>query len=231
MRAFILGNSGELLDHDLNLLKGEVVFGSNALPIHNSEIITNYVCADITMAFLPEVREMVKDNVIRHYSWLVWNAIDHENNVEPFETIDNSDGFNISRSSVYLGNTVSYAALQIAASLNYNPIYILGVDLGIPANGIHHIPEQEIMMNMLKSKNLRDVNKDKRIPITPFGQLAKKINLNYAYAKGVLDKEGIEVYNLSKGGNLNCFKRKVYKDVINHQAEIVSEVEINKGEL
>jgi len=231
MRAFILGNSGELLDHDLGLLQGEVVFGSNAIALRCPEIITNYVCADIIMSFLPEMRRMISHSAKRHYSRLVWNTIDHEDNVEPFDTIDGQTGFNFSTSDVYLCNTVAYASLQIAACLNYNPIYLLGVDLGTPSNGIHHIPEQYVMNEVLRMKNLRNTNADKRVAVSSYDETANKINMDFIYARDILKAEGIEVFNLSTGGNLKAFPRKVYKEVVsnhsNHETCVSQDVELS----
>jgi len=233
-RCFILGNSGELLDHDLNLLKGETVFGCNALPLHNSEIITHYVCLDMNMAFLPEIRSMVKDNCIKYYSRLVWNTIDNEDNVRVFDTYPSTmSGFAFSDSMIYEGDTVAYSMLQIASALGYDDIYMLGVDCGTPSNGIMSIPEQAKMMDLLKSKNLRNPTRDKTSIVTTHDDMTKRVNKHFLLARHKLNEVGVMVYNLSTGSKLNCFPRKVYEDVLNgnHETEIVSDVELsNKGE-
>jgi len=217
MRAFILGNSGELLDHDLGLLKGEAVFGVNALPLHNSEIISHYVCADIGMAFLPEIREMVKPGTKKYYSRLMWNTIDHEDNVNVYDTFhDSMVGFNISETKVYLCRTVTFAALQIAAALGYNPIYTLGIDLGTPPNGHAWIPEQEKLLKLLKDKNLRVPSDDKLSSPSRLQHefMDKYCNQAFMVARHELEKVGVKVYNLSKGGNLKAFPRLSFEDIL-----------------
>lgn len=215
MRAFILGNSGELLDHDLDKLKGEAVFGVNALPIYKPDIITHYVCADIGMAFVPEVRALVSKDCKKYYSRLMWNCIDHEDNVNVFDCYDDRlRSFEISTTKIYLCQTVTYAALQIAAGLGYDEIYLLGIDLGLPANGIMHIPAQELLTTLIKEKNLHNPTVDKRFPNLGHERLTKSMKHNFIIAKKVLDENGIKVYNLSNGGNLNCFDRRNYEQVL-----------------
>jgi len=229
MRAFILGNSGELLDHDLDKLKGEAVFGVNALPLRNPDIISHYICADMGMAFLPEIRSLVSPTCKKYYSRLMWNTIYHEDNVNVFDVYpDQMIGFEVSETKVFLGQTVTYAALQIATALGYNPIYIMGVDLGTPANGIDHIPEQLILTKLMMSKNLADVTIDKRWKPPSIEQIGKRTNLSFIYAKSKLDELGVEVYNLSRGGNLKAFPRKVYKEVLsNHNPCMLQDVELS----
>ena len=215
-RAFVLGNSGELLDHDLSRLKGEAVFGVNALPLRCADIITHYVCLDIGMAFVPEVRALVPKTARKFYSRLLWNTIYKEDGVEVYDTYpERTAGFEISKSKVHGGMTVTYVALQIAAALGFNPIYLLGIDLGFPDNGISHIPEQDLMLKMIHDKNLGDVTLDKRV----VGQTGKStavshMQMNFALARDVLKSQGIEVYNLSKGGNLNAFPRKNFEEAL-----------------
>lgn len=233
MRAFILGNSGELLDHDLTRLQGEAVFGVNALPLREPDIITHYVCGDMAMAFLPEIRAIVPKTAKKYYSRLMWNTIYQEDNVNVYDVWDDrSIGFEISDTKVFFCQTVTYAALQIAAALGYNPIYIMGVDLGAPANGIMHIPEQRILTGMMRYKNLADVTIDKRWTPPSIEQTGKRTNLAFTLARSVLEKASIEVFNLSKGGNLTAFPRKVFEEVVsNHQTGVVPEVEPIKEKL
>lgn len=219
MRAFILGNSGELLDHDLSVLQGEAVFGVNALPLRNADIITHYVCADMGMAFVPEVRGLVKQGARKFYSRLLWNTIYNENGVEVFDVL-NGPGFNVSKDTVYMGGTVAYVCLQIAVALGYDEIHMLGVDLGLPTNSISHIPEQDEMCELVKSKNLRVPTDDKRCVDTSFETIAKTINTNFLFAKHELNKLGVKVYNLSSGGNLKNFERKSFDEVFNLQRSI-----------
>lgn len=191
------------------------MYGSNALPLHRPDIITNYVCADIVMGFLPEVRSLVPKNARKHYSRIVWNTIYQEDGVEVFDTCpDQHMGFSFNDEMVYVGNTVSYVALQLAASAGYNPIYTLGVDLGMPMNGIDHIPAQDIMVGLLRDKNLANPTVDKRLPFPTHEAGKKKTLMNFLYAKSILDSCGISVYNLSSGGNLTCFPRMKFEDVV-----------------
>ena len=216
MRAFVLGNSGELLDHNLDLLKGEAVFGTNALPLFKPEIITHYVCLDIGMAFVPEVRALVPKTARKFYSRFMWNTIYQEDGVEVYDTWpDRMTGFEISSEKVFGGQTVTYVCLQIAAALGYDEIYLLGVDLGLPANGIHSIPQQEVLYQMIRDKNLANPTVDKRGGREKtHEEFNKPVIKNFLFARHALEKAGIKVFNLSKGGNLNCFPRKTFEEVL-----------------
>lgn len=218
MRCFILGNSGELLDHDLSLLKGEEVFASNCFPLRFPEIITHYVCMDVVMGMLPEIRAKVPKTAKKYYSRLVWNCIYEEEGVNVYDCYpDQQIGFSISTEKVYPGRTVSYVMLQLAAALGYETIYMLGVDIGLPANGIMHIPEQEVMMEMLKQKNLANPTVDKRVHDPSHEEYTKPVQKNFILARAELDKAGIDVFNLSRGGNLGAFKRMSFEEVVGHK--------------
>jgi len=218
MRAFILGNSGELLDHDLTLLKGETVFGCNALALRIPEIITHYVCVDILMAFVPEVRSLISKSAKKYYSRLLWNTIYQEDNVNVFDTHpDHLFGFSFSETNVYSGMTAAYVSLQIAAHQGFDEIYLLGIDLGLPKNSIMHIPEQEKLLGIVRAKNLANPTIDKRVAPITHETHTKKIQKHFIYAKAVLEERGINVVNLSKGGNLNCFKRENYEEILSDQ--------------
>lgn len=246
MRAFILGNSGELLDHDLSRLKGEAVFGVNALPLFRPDIITHYVCLDIGMAFVPEVRMMVPKTAKKYYSRLMWNTIDHEDDVNVYDTYpDSMLGFAISDKKVYGGLTVTYVAMQIACALGYDELYLLGVDLGLPANGIQHIPQQEMLYEMMRIKNLRTPSDDKQSSFCNKDGIVDHVAFNkptqarFIFARSECDKHGIKVYNLSKGGNLKAFPRANFEDVLDTSSQTfatatttpaLQDVELNKGE-
>lgn len=220
-RAFILGNSGELLDHDLSLLKGETVFAVNSFPLRMPEIITHYVCLDIIMAFAPEIRALVPETAKKYYSTFMWNAIYDEKGVSPFDVIsDEQIGFEFSEKRIYSGKTCTYAALQIAASLGYDEIYLLGIDLGLPANGIMHIPEQQKMRELIWAKNLRHPQVDKRATPDTIDSSRKFYQHIFLFARDAMKERGISVFNLSRGGNLNCFPRKSYEELLSKKEEL-----------
>lgn len=182
------------------------------------------------MAFVPEVRSLVVSTCQKWYSRLMWNTIFHEEGVNVYDTYpDKLIGFEPSTTKVYGGLTVSYVMLQLAVALGYTEIYFLGVDLGLPANGILHIPEQETLLKIIRDKNLADPSTDKSIQNQTHLSFNKPVQMRFIYAKGELDKLGVKVFNLSKGGNLNCFPRKVYEEVLsNHDSGVYPEVELIK---
>ena len=230
MRAFILGNSGEILDHDLSLLKGETVFGSNAMPLRCPDVLTHYVCSDILMAFVPEIRRKVLPGTKKYYSRILWNTILHEDDVNVFDGVDNRLGFSMSDTHIYAGQGVGYMSIQIACALGFNPIYTLGIDMGLPPNGIDYIPEYEVFHKMLKKLNLRSPSRDKRTNqgLKPpnssvYDDQIKKHLSFFHLAKKETEEAGIEIINLSRGGRLNMFKRQCYEDVVG-QRKLVKEM-------
>jgi hypothetical protein len=171
------------------------------------------------MAFVPEVRDRVIPGTRKFYSRLLWNTIHHEDGVEVFD-VNEGLGFNSSVERVFMGGNVAYVCLQLAVALGYDEIFMLGVDLGLPANGISHLPEQDIMNVIMMSKNLRVPTDDKRLNTTSFDSISKKLNTNFSYAKHECDKLGVKVYNLSKAGNLRAFPRMSFDEALNLQRSV-----------
>jgi len=107
--------------------------------------------------------------------------------------------------SICLGETVTYSALQLAVFFGYNPIYLIGVDFSFT------IEKGNKDQNMILQKRgqINHFHPDYR----PEGENWYAPDLTYqlhAYmaAKAYAKKNGIEIYNATRGGKLEVFERR-----------------------
>jgi hypothetical protein len=88
------------------------------------------------------------------------------------------------------GFTVCFYMLQIAFYLGFKEIYIIGCD-----NTSYH----------QSAKHIYDNNNSKKIfTVTDF---SNEMNLQFSAARDYAEKNGIEIYNATRGGELEVFER------------------------
>ena len=99
---------------------------------------------------------------------------------------------------IFIGGTVIYSALQIAAAIGYEKIYILGMDLGF-SKGQERFYKENSPENTRYHEELKDI-------IIPQMKLAKNVLANQ-----------VQIYNLSLESKLpsTVFEKKKLEDVIN----------------
>ena len=94
---------------------------------------------------------------------------------------------------IFSGATVTYACIQIAMYMGFKDIYLLGVDNSftnnVKAEENHFI------------KNYHDVNDEIYTPRLDL------LSISYAKAKEVASLKGVNIYNATRGGKLDIFKR------------------------
>lgn len=89
----------------------------------------------------------------------------------------------------YNNGTVTYAAMQLAVYMGCKEIYLLGVD----ASGING-----------KYEKYTHFYKEEVLKATCFSY---QVYISYLSAKDYADKHGIEIYNATRGGELEVFRR------------------------
>ena len=206
-RCFIIGNGPSLKITDLELLKNEDTFATNE--IHRCFSQTNwrptyYLIMDRYSKSTPEEIKNIKCKTMflgsyywRHNKVLRTDAICLHQRYY-FNNIKYKFSSDISK---YIVNspTVSYAAMQVAAYLGYSEIYLLGFDhrysFEFDKNG-NIIKTGEKHTHFFKGEKEEDIIGD------IFGMTkAYESFKNYATANN------INVYNVTRGGNLNVFNR------------------------
>ncbi len=113
------------------------------------------------------------------------------------ENIDFSDDCS---EQVYIGYTVTYAMLQFAVYMGFKEIYLLGMDHSFSKE----ITEDGSIKEDNSVKNHSDILDNYKI--WNAANLIKN-TLAYEAAQNYADKMGIKIYNATRGGKLEVFKR------------------------
>ncbi|GAA0856805.1 6-hydroxymethylpterin diphosphokinase MptE-like protein [Aliiglaciecola litoralis] len=213
-RVFILGNGPSLKQTDLSLLKDEITIGFNGIFLHDTFTPTIYVVEDHLVAE-DRASEIAKYNcpVKIFPSYLGYCVPVQENTIFlnhlprrsfPVDTDFSDDVGEIS----YTGGTVTYTGMQIAASLGFDEIYLIGVDASYKVENVDRSTDYGTGVLCSKSD---DVNHfDSRYfgkgyrwhdpNVNTMLQAYRKVR-NYAKIKG------IKVANATIGGELDVFPR------------------------
>lgn len=220
-RCFIIGTGPSLSIEDLELLKGEVTFGTNRIyelfektdwrPTfyinQDSDLIRTYSdrikMVPSVISFLPiDFDELfIGDNyrffVLRHKEYYPYLA--------PFSK-------DISK-QVCQGFSVVYGAIQIAVYMGFTEIYLLGVD--------HNYS----ISRDAKGRPIREESSSKNYPIgmNEYSNMnnlprVQESTLAFEKAEKVSRRMGFRVYNATRGGKLEAFERCQLEDIvkINH---------------
>lgn len=89
----------------------------------------------------------------------------------------------------YMGCSVIYSCIQLAAYMGYEEIILLGVDFSYADN------QDSIYRHFYKEKNLNSIG------------YTKEVTNAFISAKKYADKKGIKILNATRGGKLEIFKR------------------------
>ena len=93
------------------------------------------------------------------------------------------------------GRSVTHTALQLAAYMAFDTIYLIGADCNYLNDN------KSINENSYPDRRMYDKNKVGDPPNMEYTFIAYKV------AKEQLEKRGIRVFNATRGGNLEIFKR------------------------
>jgi len=202
-RCFLIGNGPSLTIEDLNKIyeNGEKSFGCNQIYKIFEKAMwrpSYYVIGD------GKVWEEVKNEFPSNSTCFIRNfmgEVDKRNDIEYYSS--NGEKYypgypsfsNDLVQGVFGGRTVMYDMLQIAAYMGFKEIYLLGVDLSWGEDGkdTHFCKDY---VNEELEKQIRENVKYK-----------KEIEHAYMAARQFGEKHGIEIYNATRGGHLEIFKR------------------------
>tara|TARA_B100000989_G_scaffold272364_1_gene229730 strand:+ start:890 stop:1657 length:768 start_codon:yes stop_codon:yes gene_type:complete len=98
---------------------------------------------------------------------------------------------------VYDGYTVAYSAIQIACYLGFSEINIIGMDANYEKN--------------ISKRNLMNIEKVDPTYLTA----GDRINYAMSIANNFCKKNGIGLYNCTRGGKLKALKRKNFDKILN----------------
>jgi len=95
---------------------------------------------------------------------------------------------------VYDGYSITYSLLQLAVYMGFKEIYLLGADCSYAKQGPHHFIETGV--------------------VDPNSLIAgERMIRAYKVVKNYVDKNGIKIYNATRGGYLELFERVSMDDI------------------
>jgi hypothetical protein len=223
-RCFIIGNGPSLNSMNLNLMKDDFVFCSNSffLKFQNLDFKPNIITVEDHLVAEDNKRELEDlDEIIKIFPFDLRKTIVKDSNTiwielrRAFKNINKEKTFKFNTKSeiFYWGGTVLYMNLQLAAYMGFKEIYLIGVDLS------YNIPKDAIINGSVITSQSDDPNhfdpvyfgKGKRwhIPET------ERMQVSFSTAYRELNKNGVKLFNATKGGNLQEIPRVNYKDLFN----------------
>jgi hypothetical protein len=250
-RCFVMGNGPSLNNMELSLFKDEIVFGSNSCYLLFPRIEwrpTYWVCIDTRVLpdqagrFVamheecPQIKMFMPSILLRHperkvkaiTSRLIPRAANrYYFREKPWQHPLPEGAFSMDMSRFLVsGYTVSITALQIAAYMGFNPIYLIGCDTSyaIPDSARQH--GAEIASNRPGSKTEHKVpmyitgtadDDPNHFDPTYFGAgreyhapNVEKMIWHYEQARAATEARGIRIVNATVGGKLEVFPRVDY---------------------
>ena len=206
-RCFIIGNGPSLQSKDLDLLVNEDTFAVNEIHRLFSKTKwrpTYYFIMDRYSKSTPEEIKNVECKIcfLGSYYWL-HNKVLRKDAICLYQHYNiNTNSYKFSSDiSKYIVNapTVSYAAMQVAAYMGYSEIYLLGFDHNYLFEFDKH---GKIIKNSISNTHFYN-DKDPEEIIGDVWGMTKAYEAFRNYAV----KNNIKVYNATRGGKLNIFKR------------------------
>lgn len=202
-RCFIIGNGPSLRPEDLEKIKKnkDISFGCNGIhKIYNRTTWRPdyYFYGDLE-AFSKD--KFLDDNQLFFLSDLFEEYVEKKDNILFFHHQTNTNDDNVSNFSkdicegVFGGRTVTYMMLQFAVYMGFSEIYLLGVDFSWGENGGNtHFCEGYVDKEYEKKIKQNIIHKEFLIK-------------NYRVARDETEKIGVNIYNATRGGKLEVFKR------------------------
>jgi hypothetical protein len=213
-RGFVIGNGPSLKIEDLNKLKNEITIASNKIYLAFEETDWRpnyYTVAD------PILWPKIKNEIFNYDLKFVhipgsiddipcrfYNRVKAWSCPKAHKTMPFTDNFS---EKVYGGGTVTYENIQFAFHLGLNPIYIIGCD-----HNYSEITKSNESVLSVHGEKINHFHKDYRVKGEKvLSANIELMNASFNIAKKFLEKEKVEIYNATCGGNLNIFKRKDFQ--------------------
>ena len=205
-RCFIIATGPSLTLEDLEKLKNEFTFGMNSIVRKYSEtsfrptyygIQDHLVFSAIEKEIMSEYRNaenvFVSDRITWHsITGDKWNVFPLNMSYNGYKRWFSEEFFakfsdDIFR-RVYSGFSITYSLIEIAAYMGFKNIYLIGADCSFLKDQPNHFAEYGVI--------------DTTIDTAAFRNIA-----GYEAANEYAKKHGIGIYNATRGGTLEVFKR------------------------
>ena len=210
-RGFVIGNGPSLKFEDLEKLINEVTIASNKIYLafdHTQWRPLYYTCADRILW-----RKIKKETGIYFNEIIIpcsFNEIPYPEKIVFFPNIGHFEskkdgGFssNVIK-GIYGAGTITYINIQIAVHLGLNPIYLIGCDHSYQ-NEKKVNKRKELIRHLGPSNHFIDNYRSEGeiVSYAPIDLMTK----GYDKAKTFCEKNGIKIFNATRGGCLEVFDR------------------------
>ncbi|BCC32333.1 TPA: 6-hydroxymethylpterin diphosphokinase MptE-like protein [Bacillus cereus] len=199
-RCFIVATGPSLKLEDLEMLKNESTFSMNSIVLSYEdtswrptyygiqdlrayeklkEAISN---ANMPYTFCGISTKKLSPPILGDFIAYPLNLLDHNGTKLKHFTKFSDDAFSV----IYDGFTITYSLMQLAVYMGFKEIYLLGVDCNYTEKGKNYLKDY--------------------ITQTDFnaGYLMAQ---SYKVAQEYAEKNGVKIYNASRGGKLEVFER------------------------
>lgn len=220
-RCFVIGNGPSINHTDLEKMKGDVTFGVNGIFLKFPDIDFRpsfYVVEDHLVA--EDRAEAINEltGVTKLFPTYLAYCLDEGPNTIFFNHRPRKSyphGFDFSKNAgkiTYTGCTVTFTCLQLAFYFGVKEIYLVGVDHS------YSLPKST-KTDSSYNVDVLDMDEDDPNHFSPdyFGKgyrwhnpQSEKMEEAYSEAKRVTAKHGCKIYNATKGGKLDVFRRVEY---------------------
>ena len=208
-RCFVIGNGPSLRVKDLDKIQanGDISFGCNRIYVlfdKTSWRPTFYISQDpnVIRGCIEEIRELDKDQVkfikaLGKRKYEVEGAI-YFDFVIRFGKKKLPKFSDNPEKALYNGYTVTYAAIQFAAYMGFNEIYLLGCDCS-------YSPDNQSIQT-ISQESYPDARMYNPAKVGMPPDIAYMFSM-YEICKDYCEKRGIKVFNATRGGKLEVFDR------------------------
>lgn len=225
-RCFLIGNGPSLNDTDLSCLKDEITFAVNGFFLKSEELDwtpTFHVVEDHLVAEdRAEDLKNFKGPIKLYPSYLAYCVEAQDDTIfynhRPRKSFPDGFDFSLRADEItYTGCTVIFSAMQLAAYLGFEEIYLIGVDAS------YKLPN-DVNVSQEYQTSVLDMETDDPNHFHPdyFGkgfrwhdpQVDKMVEA-YEEAYEVCEPLGIKIRNATVGGKLEVFPRVEYQSLFN----------------
>ncbi|MGD2078642.1 MAG: DUF115 domain-containing protein, partial [Chloroflexota bacterium] len=141
-RCFVVGNGPSLNELDMGLIKDEISLGANRCYLGYEKWGFSFTYWGIVdrlqiELYATEYEDHIPEETVKFFPFQYLPVLRFENAcpINHFYKVLDFPQFSDEPDRVYVGNTVTYMLLQIAAVMGCNPIILIGVDHRYPLNG------------------------------------------------------------------------------------------------
>lgn len=213
-RCFILANGPSLSEMDLSLLENEITFGLNRIYLMFDQLRfhpTYYICVNelVLDQFHDDIRSLTMPKFI---NWNRRNLFRANKNATGFVNLSLglSDHFCQNMTQLlYSGGTVTYVALQIAFSMGFSEVIIIGLDHSFADKGTPNKVEIRASETDVNHFHPNYFPKGSKWQLPDL----RRSEIAYHIAKVAYENDGRKIIDATVNGKCDVFEKQNYSSL------------------